>query len=103
MTDPKTTHEIYITLQGIQQSLAELRTDLKALTTTVVGGLDGDASMLMRLTIAERRLAQIEAKQVEDEALRQEFVALKNRVLGAAAVLSFLSMGVGGVVVRLVG
>ena len=103
MTNPKNTHEIYITLQGIQQSLSELRTDLKALTTTVVGGLDGDASMLMRLTIAERRLAQIEAKQVEDEALRQEFVALKNWVLGAAAALSFLSMGVGGVVVRLVG
>ena len=103
MTDNKTTHEIYITLRGIQQGLAELRTDLKALTTTVVGGLDGEASMLMRLALLERRMAQIDAKQVEDEKLRQEFAALKNRVLGAAAVLSFLSMGVGGVVVRLVG
>ena len=102
MTNPQNAHEIYITLQGIQQSLSELRTDLKALTTTVVGGLDGDASMLMRLTIAERRLAQIEAKQIEDEKLRAEFNVLKNRVLGAAAVLSFFNMGIGGLVVRLV-
>ena len=96
--------KVEVALVNIQGTLSELQIDLKMLTTLVVGGTGSNQpSLLMRLTLAERKLAQVEAKQAENEQLRVEFNALKNRILGAAAVLSFLSMGVGGLVVRLVG